>query len=196
MARHVVNFSEWLHRLGFKTGVPPDLIRAVQPVQIVQDATRIVSPIEFARGTCGFLSPTVALNTSYLRLRSSRPFLAHLSFIHNSTGPGAVRAGVFTNGGGAVNPGGVALVADTAHPIQNEGPEPLAAIFSSGSFVGLHNFAAGAQLYFAPFANSVSPVSSDFFVPPGRALWLVKNEVAGGLSASIGLAEFPNIQSP
>lgn len=41
---HSLNFSRWLQRLGFKDGREPEIIRAIQPVQVVGDASFLVSP--------------------------------------------------------------------------------------------------------------------------------------------------------
>lgn len=48
-----INFGRWLERLGFKDGRQPDLIRAVQPVQVVSDVSYLVSPVLPPSGLLG-----------------------------------------------------------------------------------------------------------------------------------------------
>lgn len=48
-----INFTRWLERLGVKDGRQPEVLRAVQPVQVVSDASLLVSPLLPPSGLAG-----------------------------------------------------------------------------------------------------------------------------------------------
>ena len=53
MPGNSLNFSRWLQRLGFKDQRQPEIIRAVQPVQVVGDVSYLVSPLVPPSGLVG-----------------------------------------------------------------------------------------------------------------------------------------------
>lgn len=57
---HSLNFGEWLRRLGFKDGRQPDIIRAIQPVQVVQDVSALLPATLPVSGVCGGSRSAVA----------------------------------------------------------------------------------------------------------------------------------------
>lgn len=60
---HSVNFARWLARLGFKDGREPEIIRAVQPVQVVGDVSFLLPAILPPSGSIGGLVPAGGVGT-------------------------------------------------------------------------------------------------------------------------------------
>lgn len=200
--RHNINLGVWLHRLGFKRGDPPEIIDAIQPVQIVQDARRTVSPLEFSRGSCGARTGVPAAGqVAFLRLWGPRPFYVEVPSLVLLNPGGELSIGVFDAGGPGQAPlthlgaPSKAIANEVLRSIRNEGPQPVEAKFSTGTLVGLPTHDTNAVRTLYPFV-SLSWLPGSFYVQPGREFWACARVVAVELLAGLLVTEHPNQANP
>lgn len=163
MSQHSVNFGEWLRRLGFKTGTEPRFIEAIQPVQVIGDASALTPPfIPNAAWTGGQISGVVA-EFPVIQITGSAPGGTIVSAfrVRAHAGLGKFSLEIRTSPQ-ALTAGGTPLA------FQNFGPAPVQTTGRTGTNASGYNNAlpqpvgreTNASLYF----------DADVFVPPGFTL--------------------------
>jgi len=131
------NLSEWMRRLGLQSEPQPELLRTIQPVQLVGDATALASPL---------LPPMAWAGGFQLQLAGSLPGMAVRSLAPGGSFLKIVKASAFANFGIFLWEIGAGVHSFTAggglRPLQQMGPDDVTAEVRLGTTLAAQGLSA------------------------------------------------------
>jgi len=163
---NVLNFSQWLERLGMKRLDEPEIVHAVQPVQVVSDVSALVSPI---------LPPTAATGGRIIGDAAAARFNT-LEFHCRAAGGAAVEFRFIPETTQAVR-WRIAIVTETLTDLLSPALQQLTPDTPVQSTVRIGR-AAAAIGNTVPVQNTTGNIERiwEIFVPPGRRLYVTSSQ--------------------
>lgn len=169
------NLERWARRLGFKREDVPDIPYAVQPVQIVGDASALTSPLHPPMAWFGDLHVALVLHRNTLTVQSIAPGGLYVRTVRATDALGGVSNFVWTIGPPPPSVGFIPLTA------VDFGPDPVASIVRVGDdptpglgVVDIPQSNQGAGIMFV--------LTDEVFVPAGQ-FFTVQHSLEGSLVA-------------
>lgn len=170
MPKHTLNFGRWLERLGFTDGLQPDVIRAVQPVQVVSDASSLVSPLLPPLAVAGGRQTPGGGNIVALEVLSLAPggtFVRDLNV--------AAASGSNNNRVAFVTPTAIASINPTVKAKFEMGPSPTVSRIRIVEIVAVNIPAINDIPSLFGLGNSGSRWVDGFYIPTASLLYAYAN---------------------
>jgi len=173
---HSWNFQEWLDALGLRRDDQPEIIHAVQPVEVVGDHTAHTAPLIAPTALAGGQRTAIALGYSAIELTSKAPGGTFLERISIDAATLTLRCALNASPGVMAN-----LVALTKFEM---GITPTLSTPRLGSLAA--EPVAGPGNWFLKSSNLITTIIDDVvYVPPGHTFQLWISQVNQVLNVGI-----------